>query len=944
MYPQHKNSYKKLFRQIYLLFAGILIVIPFILSAIAHPNLQHSYLFNKSFTDTVPVTKDRTLQQRKSILRVKPDTSKNQLDSLQKKAADSLSGKTPDSIPEVVTPEEGDSTTVDSLFIPHVSKDSLDAPVTYKARDSIVLKVKTKKFYFYGKANVKYKKTELNGEYMKYTQADGIMEAYTVLDTAGKPYGRPVLNDGGQSFDSDTIRFNITTQKAKIYNTRSQYGEGYIHSQQTKRLPDNTIFGFRNGYTTCDLDTPHFQFRARKIKVIPNKLVISGPANLEIEGVPTPLFIPFAIFPITTGQRSGILVPGYVVNAQKGMGLENGGYYIGLGENFDLTMRGEVYSYGSWMMTASPTYRKRYKYNGGFTLSFANTRIGDPAVKTEFQHSKDFHVTWNHSMDSKARPGINFGANVNFGTSSYNQYNVYDYATRVNNNLTSSINFSKTWQGKPFNFTSSLSHSQNLSTHDVSISFPQATFTMNTIYPFQPKELTGPPKWYHKLGISYNTTLANSTTFKDSLFGKSGMFDALQSGMKHSIPISFSIPVFKNFTLSPGISYGEYWYTKRTVRTWDPNKRVSIDSLGGIDTTYSSGFYAARQASASLSLSTALYGMYSFGKNSRIKAIRHVLRPTISASVAPDLAHTAYYDLQYNRAGDKQRVSYFTSSSVGVPSEGRSGSISFGLDNNLEMKVFSRKDTSANHEKKIKLLDGFGITGSYNLLADSFKLSPFNIYARTNLFDKINITASGNIDPYQVGVRGKRKDEYVWQNGKFSIGSLTNATISMSTSFTSSDKKAKAKEDQINQLESEQSTDAAFQAQQRQLAQVRKNPGEYVDFDIPWKLDLSYSLSYSKQIRADSGGVVKTFTQYMSFNGDFSVTPKWKVGVNSGIDFVKKQLAYTNMYISRDLHCWQMSINLIPIGTFRQFSITISPKSGILRDLRINRSRSFYDL
>jgi hypothetical protein len=929
MHLNHKNNYKKFLRQIYLVFTGILIVIPFIITAVATPAPNAYESFNKSFTDgvpedTVPIPKTDTSSGGK-------DTTLRPVTAPGEEMTDSV-------------PVSTDYTGTDSMFVPKLSKDSLDAPITYKAKDSIVLVVPDKRFYFYGTANTKYKKTALSAERMNYTQSTGIMEASTALDTAGKPYGRPQLDDNGQAFDSDTLRYNITTQRAKIYNTRSQYGEGFVASQQTKREPDNSIFGFKNGYTTCNLDTPHFQFRARKIKVIPDKLVISGPANLEIEGVPTPLFIPFAIFPITHGQQSGILVPGYVVNAQKGMGLENGGYYIGLGDNFDLTLRGEVYSYGSWSLTASPTYRKRYHYNGGMTLSFSNTRFGDPSVKTEFSRSRDFRVTWNHSMDSKARPGVTFGASVNFGTSKYNTFNVYDYASRVNNNLGSSISFSKSWQGKPFNFTSSLTHSQNLTTRDVNISFPSATFTVNTIYPFQPKEVIGRAKWYHKLGIGYNATLQNSVTFKDSVFGKSKMFDALQSGMKHAIPISFSIPVFKNFTFSPSISYSEYWFTKKTIRTFNRNKRVSIDSLGGIDTTYQSGFFSARQASAGVSLSTALYGMYQFGKNSKIKAIRHVMRPTISASLAPDLAKNAYYDLYYTRDSQKVRQSYFTSSSVGVPSEGRSGSISFGIDNNLEMKVFSKKDTSANKEKKIKLLDGFGINGSYNFLADSFQLSNFNIYARTNLFDKLNITAGGTIDPYVVNARGNRIEKYVWQDGKFSIGRLTSANIALSTSFQSSDKKSKQKEEELNNIENEQSTDAAFQAQQRQLQALRKNPGEYVDFDIPWKLDLSYSLTYSKNIIPDSGGVVTTITQYLSFNGDFSLTPKWKVGVNSGYNFIDNKLAYTNVYISRDLHCWQMSINLIPIGTYRQFSITISPKSGILRDLRLNRSRTFYDL
>ena len=825
-----------------------------------------------------------------------------------------------------------------------VSKDSMDAPIHYKAKDSIVMQVPKKMIFMYGNADTKYKQTSITAERIRIDQQTGIMEATKWVDTAGKSFGHVVMTDNDQSFQSDTMQVNINTHKAKIFHTHSQYGEGYIGSEQSKRMPDNTIFGFKNTFTTCDLDTPHFQFRARKIKVIPDKLVISGPANLEIEGIPTPLFIPFAIFPITQGQRSGILPPQYVVNQQKGIGLENGGYYIGLGDNFDLTMRGDVYSYGSWSLTASPTYRKRYKYNGGLNLSFANTRFGDKAVKSEFSTSKDFRVTWNHSMDSKARPGVNFGAAVNFGTSSYNRYNVTDYNTRVNNNIGSSITFSKTWIGKPYNLTMGLNHSQNLSTRDVSVSFPDATFTVNTIYPFQPKEMTGTPKWYEKIGVSYNTVLRNQANFKDSLFGKQAMFDAMQTGMQHNIPISFSIPVFKTFTLSPGINYTEYWYTKKFNRTWNATKdNPGLGTKGAIDTSYEAGFFTARDVNASLSLSTAMYGMYTFSKKSKIKAIRHVMRPMMSVSYRPDLNPHLYKYLQYNKEGDSSLVSVYDGAIIGVPAQGTFGGINFGLDNNLEMKVFSKKDTTGNHERKIKLLDGFGINGSYNLVADSFKLSTFSVYARTNLFDKLNISASGNIDPYQTDSRGKRIDKYVWQQGKISLGRLTNASISMSTSFQSKDKKSQAKEQKIDSISNIQGGDAAFAAQQRQLAMVRNNPGEYVDFDIPWRIDLSYSLSYTNTIIPDSGGVVKRITQYVSFNGDFSLTPKWKIGLNSGFDFTNMEIAYTNMYISRDLHDFNLSINLIPFGTYRQFSFTISAKAGLLRDLRLNRTKQFYD-
>ncbi|MBC9931861.1 putative LPS assembly protein LptD [Chitinophaga qingshengii] len=922
MSSSYKNNYKKFLRQTYLAFAGVVIAVPFIIDASGGARPHASPTFNKTLADTVPARKD-TVPPKVPKVTSKPGADTN------------VVSKDQDTSKEV---------TVDTVFIPKVSKDTLDAPVTYKAKDSIILMVPDKQFYLYGSANTKYKTIDLSAEKMNFDQNTGVLQATNAKDTAGKIIGRPVMNDGGQSFESDTLKYNFTSQKAKIYNTRSQYGEGYVHSELTKKASDNTIFGFKNGYTTCNLDTPHFSFRARKIKVIPDKLIISGPANLEIMGIPTPLYIPFAIFPITQGQRSGILPPQYVMNQQKGMGLENGGYYIGLGEHMDLTLRGDVYSYGSWSLTASPTYRKRYKYNGGLNLSFANTRFGDPAVPSEFTKSRDFRITWNHSMDSKARPGVNFGASVNFGSSSYNRFNVFDYSTRVNNNIGSSVTFSKTWQGKPYNLTLGLNHSQNLATRDVSISFPDGTFTVNTIYPFQPKEMVGTPKWYEKIGISYNGILRNQASFKDSLFGKQAMFNAMQSGMQHSIPVSFSIPVLKTLTFSPSVNYNEYWYTKKVFKKWNNNKRITDTSFGGVDTTYIPGFFTARDVTMSAALSTAVYGMYAFSKHSNIKAIRHVMRPTVSANYSPDFSSAYYYGYRYGKGDrDSMRISYFDGSIVGVPKAGTFGGLNFGLDNNLEMKVFSRKDTSGNHEKKVKLLDGFGITGSYNFVADSFKLSPFALYARTNLFDKVNISANATLNPYADDGRGHPVDKYVWQQGKFSLGRITTASVSLSTSFQSKDKKGQDKQKKIDSLENITNADAAMAAQQRQLQMMRNNPGEYVDFDIPWRVDLSYSLSYTNQLIPDSGGVVKRVTQYVSFNGDFSLTPKWKVGLNSGFDFTNMQIAYTNMYISRDLHCWQMSINLIPFGTFRQFSITINPKAGILRDLRINRSRQFYD-
>lgn len=881
--------------------------------------------FNKIFTDTVPQPHPVAFPDRKAL------------------EADTIRPR-PVPVPDSIPPATADSIHLDTTSVVktdttgiRLSKDSLTAPVNYKAEDSIVMLVKKKEFRLYKKADVKYENTQLTGNTMDFNQATGILTSRMGLDTAGKPMDKAALNDGATSSEMDSVQYNFNTGKAMIYQTRAQYGEGFVASDKVKKQPDNTIFGFRNGYTTCNLDTPHFSFRAKKIKVIPNKLIVSGPANLEIEGIPTPLFIPFAIFPISSGQRTGLLPPQYVVNQQKGLGLENGGYYFGLGEYLDVTVRANIYSYGSWGTTISPTYRKRYKYNGGFNFSYALTRTGDQEVKEDFTRSKDFQFSWSHSQDGKARPGTNFGASVQFGTSTFNQYNVFDASRRLNNNMSSSINYSKSWVGKPYNLTLAANHNQNNLTRQYNINFPDGSFNVNTLYPFQRQEMVGNPKWYEKIGVSYNALLRNNIRFADSTFGKPAMFDNLQAGMQHQIPITLSIPVTRNIIMTPNVNYTEKWYIRRQRLAWNAADQ-------NLDTTYENGFFRSSAMSTGASLSTALYGMYGFkGKNSRVQAIRHVMRPNVGFNYSPNLAAHEYDSLQVDAQGRKMLYSFYQGAPFGGSPNQTFAGLTFGIDNNLEMKVKSIKDTSG--YRKVKILDGFGISSSYNLVADSFKLSPFMLNARTNLWDKVNISASGTFDPYQVNQFGRRIDAYAWNGENFSLGRLTNANIAMSTSFQSQDPKSKEKQRQKEEMEEEGALpEAQLEEQRRQLEMMRANPGDYVDFDIPWRLDLSYSLNYTRGRSADLLRDTTIFTQFLGFNGDFSLTPKWKIIMSSGFDFRLKQISYTTLTISRDLHCWQMSINLVPFGSYRQFSITINPKAGILRDLRINRTRQFLDL
>lgn len=831
---------------------------------------------------------------------------------------------------------------IDTVVVRY-SKDTLGAPVKYHADDSVVLDVPEKTFHLYGKVNIDYDQINLKGAEVDYYQSTNLLRARYRLDSAGNRVGAPIFTQAGQQpFQSDSMLYDFKSRRGKIFSTVTQQGEGFLYSQLAKREADNSINSFKARFTTCDYDPPHFDFRAKRVKIIPNKMLISGPANLEVEGVPTPLFIPFAIFPLTHGQRTGLLPPTYQVSQQKGIGLVNGGYYFGLGQYADLTVRGEVYSYGSWGLTLNPRYFKRYKYSGSLMLSIESTRFGDPETP-DFTKSRDFRIMWSHSMDSKAHPGVTFSASVNAGTSTYNFYNITDPATRLNNILSSSIAFSKSWINLPFNLTLSANHSQNTSTRQVSISLPNLSFNMNTIYPFQPQNLVGAPKWYEKIGIGYSLSESNAVNFADSTFLKPGFFTHFQTSIQHSVPISLTLPAFKFLTISPGVSYTERWYTKKQHLNFDRK-------LDKIDTSFQSGLFTARDVTTSLSFSSAVYGMFQFNKRNKdsyIQAIRHVMRPSISLSYSPDLNSQYYYYVQADTSALVPQVytSAFNGIGNGTFAPGKTAALSFSLDNNLEMKVKSKKDTTNGGIKKVTLLDGFGISGSYNFMQDSMKLSPFNVYARTTLFKKLNISAQGIISPYVYNAFNQPTKEYVWQAGKANIGSLRTGSVSLGTSFKSPERRnggegsgpdttADMNVPGQNPMESEQD----------RMRRMQSNPGDYVDFNIPWSVNLSYSLNFNKTRTPDYKRDTTIFVQSLNFSGDFSLSPKWKIGMSSGFDFVHQKLTYTTLNISRDLHCWRMTISVIPLGFYKSFSITLSPTAGILHDLRINRTRQFYDV
>ena len=889
------------------------------LLSITHHAAAH-YPSSESFYNTLTLLQDSSIR----------------LDTVPARNVRLANDTIPGRLPGDTTGRRDTLTTVNDTFNLKLSKDSLDAPVEYSAMDSMVLDVPTNKIILYSKGNIIYKDMNLTADSIEMDQDSKMVTATFRRDSLGQIVGKPRMKQSESTMDADVIRYNFETQRGITQNTFTQQGEMYVQGERIKKINENELFAYRGIITTCNYDIPHFNFRTKKMKMVNKKLAVTGPVHPEFEGVPVPVYIPFGYFPMSQGRHSGLLPPEFTANEQFGLGLEGLGYYKVINDNLDVTFRSNVYSYGGWAAFVTPTYRKRYRYNGSLNLAVQSSRILSPDAKQEFSTTRTYNVTWSHTMDSRARPGTNFSASVNAGSSKFNQFVANNPTRNYSNQMSSSITYSKTW-GSLYNLTASANHSQNNIDGRYNINLPTIAFTVNTFYPLQKKEFIGAPKWYEKLGIGLNTNIANQITFFDSSFSLAGLIDTMQWGAQHSIPIQLALPQLGPLQIAPGISFQEKWYSRKFERRWN-------DVQNKVDTIIDKGFYSSRDVSFSLGLSSAIFGLYDrFGPKSSLRAIRHVIRPTFSMSYRPDVARKDFYTTQIDTNNNFYRFSYYDGSIFGPVSEGEFGGIGFGLDNNIEIKVRSKTDTTDGGIKKIRLLDGFGFNGSYNFLADSFKLSNITIYLRSTLFEKINITAGATLDPYQINESGFRQKQYAWQGGKFSPGRITNGNIAISTSFQSKPddpEKEKLAQEELRGLNNNLPP-MTLDEQYAQMDYIRQNPAEFADFNIPWSVNLSYSLSFTRDFNANYSGFTTRINSNFNFNGDFNLSPKWKLGMNGYYDFRSSQISALTMFLSREMHCWQLSINVTPVGLYRSFNISINPKSGLLRDLKINRSRSF---
>ena len=880
--------------------------------------------------DTIPVKTNQlkdTIPVQITTEVVKLDSLFKKNDSLQKK--DSLTKN--DSLPK--------KNAADTIKYKSAAN-ALQYPVEYSAEDSMVLDVPAKTVTLYGKkANTNYNKNEVTAPIISFDQATGDIIATIRKDSLGKVISMPTYKAADFTSESDSIRFNMKSGKGITKGTYTQQGEMYVYGEVIKKMENDVFYALRGRFTTCNLDTPHFAFISNKIKFITDKVAISGPVHPEFEGIPIPIYFPFGIYPLTQGRHSGLLAPNFTTNEQRGLGLEGLGYYKVISDNWDVILRTSIYSYGGWSFNFNPRYSKRYHYAGNLSFDIQHFNInfkGDP----DFSRDRSFKINWNHSADTKSRPGVTFSASVNAGSSSYNSRVPNNPQLNFSNQMQSSIRYSKSWKDLPFNLTVAANHNQNTTTKLINVSLPDVSFSMNTIYPFRKKEFAGNLKWYENIGIGYNGAALNRFSFYDTVQNKSifkQIGDTLQWGARHSIPISLSLPQIGIFQLSPSVSYEETWYQNKITRYYDTDSQV-------LRTKIKEGFYTARQMGFGLSASTRIFGMIA-AKNpkAKINAIRHEIRPSFSLNYRPDFNKRSYYYTQVDSLGHRQQFAYFDGGyNINGPySPGTFGGFSFGVENNISMKVRNPKDTGENALKKVSLLDQLSLTGNYNFMADSFRLSPFSLSASTNLFDKVNISASGSLNPYQTNSDGRNIDRLVWRDHIFTLGKLTNANISLSSQFKGGDESKgiePGKDRSLNQINQygypQDESDS-------ELAYIRNNPGEFADFKIPWSVNLSYQFSYFKRF-VKGRGFTNEFTQNINFGGTLNLTSKWQLGINGYYNIGLGQLEPLSLSVSRDLHCWQMSINLSPIGINRFYSINISPKSALLRDLKINRTRSVY--
>lgn len=851
-----------------------------------------------------------------------------------------------------------DSLATDSAKVPR--KEAFQDVITYHADDSAVFTNNNMGFLF-GGSIVTYQTMELTADEMHMDMDSSQIFATGRPDSIGDIVGKPVFKDPSGEYETSTMKYNFDSQKAFITNVITQQGEGYLTGGKTKKNPDDSYFLKDGKYTTCDNhEHPHFYLQLTKAKMRPKKDVVAGPAYMVLGDVPLPLAIPFGYFPFSEKYSSGIIMPTFGDETARGFYLRDGGYYFAINDYIDLALTGEIYTKGSWGLNAQSAYVKRYKFSGNFFLSYLVTVLGDKGMP-DYSKQTNFKLTWSHTQDQKANPNLTFSASVNFATSGYSHNNLTNYgnSTAFTTNTTSStVSLSYNVPNSPFSIALTANVTQRNSDSTLNVSFPNLTINMSRIYPFKRKNRVGKEKWYEKISFNYTGNLKNSIQTKQNMFLKSNLIRDWSNGMQHNIPISATFSVFKYINITPSFSFTDRMYTHRIMQEWDPRSASVVR-----DTTY--GFYNVYNYSFSVSAQTKLYGYYRplpfIGK--KIPMIRHVLTPTIRVSGAPDFGSSRYgYWQRYTRIntnGTPEEVYYspFAGSTYGVPNRGKTGTVSFSVANNLEMKVNTDKDTTG--VRKVSLIENLSASMSYNMAADSLNWSNINTSLLIKLTKQFNLQVSAVFDPYtyQLSANGSpvRVNVPRWKAGK-GFARLSSAGTSFSYTFNNSTFKRKNKsqsstddnpvenpEDEILS-NADQITESGQEKEKDKEDETLKMRDGYMVWEVPWSLSINYSINYgygdfNKEKMEYDGRI----NQNLSISGSIQPTKNWSFSFSASYNFVTHRLAYMNCNLTRDMHCWSMSASFIPVGAYKSYNFSIRVKSSILSDLKYDKSGNSYD-
>mgnify|MGYP005897857401 CR=1 FL=1 len=850
-----------------------------------------------------------------------------------------------------------DSLALDSLGMDSLAADTtkkkepLDAPVIYEASDSIVF---TKEGYahLYGEGKVNYQNIELTSAVITMNMDSSTVYATGVTDTAGVETGSPIFKDGETPYESKIMRYNFKTKKGFINSIVTQQGEGYVTSEEGKKGANDEIYMRHGKYTTCDNhEHPHFYLKLSMAKVRPKKNVVFGPAQLVVEDVPLPIAVPFGFFPFNSSYSSGFIMPTYGDEMNRGFYLRDGGYYFAISDQMDLKVLGEVFTKGSWGLSAASNYNKRYKFSGSFNASYLVTKTGEKNMP-DYSVSKDFRIQWSHRQDAKANPNSSFSASVNFATSSYDRsslsslYNPQQYSQ---NTKASSVSYSRNFPEIGLNISGAFNITQNTRDSSLSMTLPDVNISLNRIYPFKRKKSAGDERWYEKISLQYTGSITNSISTKDNLLFKTPLTQ-WENGMQHKIPVSATFNLFKYINIVPSFNYTERWYLRKVKQSYDasPTSRdhVKRDTINGFNRLY--------DYNLSLQMNTKLYGMYKplFMKSKELQ-IRHVFTPTVSYTYTPDFGKSryGYYDTYTytDEDGEVRTVEYspYAGAVYGYPGKNMSQNISFSIDNNIEMKMKSDKDTTG--YKKISLIDQLGASLSYDVANKKWSDLSMNLRLKLTKSYTFNMNASFATYAYQFDENGNVVvgDRTEWSYGRFGrfqgySGSfsytLNNDTFKKLFGKKEEDEKNKdnkGKEENEDEETEEETEEQNNNSNMRKTEKASVDSDGYLAFKLPWSVSLSYSYSIredrSKDINIKTMRYPYSLTHSLNVSGNFKIGSRWNMTYSTGYDFTSKEMSMTTLNITRDLHCFNMSCGLV-FGPFTSYNFSIRANSSMLTD------------